>query len=742
MYHPTVSPHDPGTVILTCDMTGQYITRDGGRRWRMCHLLVMCNCFVFDPIDPSRIYAGANALYATDDFGESWQMIWPGPHAHRATHLLGDEAAPVYLGEGWPGGRVSALAVDPVDNRRLLAGVSARAADGHAARAAIYLSEDRGKTWARTAEMGDGSVQHLAISPNSHEAWAITSGGLWRSADGGESWQSAAFAGGGAIVAGAVGFPREGGRLLYVITSPKDDEPAGLFVSADGGGLWRHAGAGVQLAVPRLGQVWGPPVRALSICRDHPEIGYLALNIDVLEEAGVSRRDVGIAKTTDAGATWEWSLRANPWQEPQNFDPGWLTNSYGSMWPDCPFGLGVAPTDPDLCYAADMGRTIMTRDGGARWETVVNSFDTEGGAYTRGLDVTTCYGVHFDARDKNTAFISYTDIGLHKSRNGGLSWHHRIKGVPFAWRNTCYWLAFDPEVPGKVWSVWSGGHDYPRLKMFRRISVRNFRGGVCISDDGGETWSASITGMQETGCTHIVLDPTSPVGRRVLYVTAFGGGVYKSADDGDSWRQCNNGLPEENLNAWWLAGDPAGVMYLLITRSFREGQSIPGGIYRTRDGAESWEQMPGSDEIPFPNDLCVHPKDPMVMYVAAWPVALPGRVVMGGVFRTADGGESWQRLPFPGPYAYAVTIDPREPEVVYATAWHHGVFRSQDEGRTWSRLGGANFGWPHRVIPDPFDPEMIYLTTFGASLWHGPKRGELGFGPDIVDLPPVTEVRP
>jgi hypothetical protein len=89
-----------------------------------------------------------------------------------------------------------------------------------------------------------------------------------------------------------------------------------------------------------------------------------------------------------------------------------------------------------------------------------------------------------------------------------------------------------------------------------------------------------------------------------------------------------------------------------------------------------------------------------------------------------------------------VSFDLRQPGVVYVTAWHHGVFRSEDGGRSWSRLGGANFGWPHRVIPDPFDPERIYLTTFGGSAWHGPKMGAPGAGRDIVDLPPVTQVRP
>ena len=85
-------------------------------------------------------------------------------------------------------------------------------------------------------------------------------------------------------------------------------------------------------------------------------------------------------------------------------------------------------------------------------------------------------------------------------------------GVPREWRNTTYWVVFDPKVRGKMWSVNSGTHDLPRPKMWRHTPVSSYKGGVCISTDGGKTWTKSNTGMDETGATHILLDPTSPVG--------------------------------------------------------------------------------------------------------------------------------------------------------------------------------------------------------------------------------------
>jgi hypothetical protein len=51
------------------------------------------------------------------------------------------------------------------------------------------------------------------------------------------------------------------------------------------------------------------------------------------------------------------------------------------------------------------------------------------------------------------------------------------------------------------------------------------------------------------------------------------------------------------------------------------------------------------------------------------------------------------------------------------------VFRSVDRGETWKRLGGINFRWNHRVIPDPNHRGKVYVTTFGSSVWYGPAEG-------------------
>src|SRR5689334_3373888 len=91
MIGPTISPHDPKVVFEHCDMTGSYVTLDGGLSWRMFNLYGVVNAFAYDPTDPKVIYAGNWALWRTDDTGKTWQMIFPNP-ALTTIRTRGDHA--------------------------------------------------------------------------------------------------------------------------------------------------------------------------------------------------------------------------------------------------------------------------------------------------------------------------------------------------------------------------------------------------------------------------------------------------------------------------------------------------------------------------------------------------------------------------------------------------------------------------------------------------------------------------
>ena len=346
---------------------------------------------------------------------------------------------------------------------------------------------------------------------------------------------------------------------------------------------------------------------------------------------------------------------------------------------------------------------------------------------------------HFDPFDNKRQFITYTDIGLFRSEDGGTSWMSSTTGVPRLWLSTTYWVAFDPKVRGRVWSVNSGTHDLPRPKMWRHTSPQKYKGGVCLSEDGGKSWKKSNDGMEETAATHILLDPSSPVNARVLFVAGFGRGVYKTTDGGHSWKLKNQGITQDEPFAWRLALSSNGTLYVLIARRSENGSignSGDGAIYKSTDGAEHWQPVELPSGANAPNGLAIDPKSPERLYLTTWARAAGEHGDGGGIFLSQDGGKNWKKVLDKDRHIYDITIDPKDPNILYAAGFESSAWRSSDRGLHWTRIPGFNFKWGQRVIPDPQDRNKIYITTFGGSVWHGSVNGK----PEPVDIvTPVLE---
>jgi len=290
-------------------------------------------------------------------------------------------------------------------------------------------------------------------------------------------------------------------------------------------------------------------------------------------------------------------------------------------------------------------------------------------------------------------------------------------------------MVFDPKMRGRVWSVNSWTHDLPRPKMWRKRATLDYRGGVCRSDDGGKTWIKSNSGMDETAPTHMLLDESSPVDARVLYVAAMGKGVYKSADGGKTWALKNNGITQSQPFAWRLAMDSSKTLYLVVARRSEDGSignDGDGALYRSQNGAETWEKMTLPAGVNGPNGLAIDPGSPNRLYLAAWARAAGMHGDGGGIFVSNDGGKTWRQALDRDRHVYDITIDPRNSKILYASGFESSAWRSIDRGEHWTRIPGFNFKWGHRVIPDPADASSIYVTTFGGSVWHGSVNGKSG----------------
>jgi photosystem II stability/assembly factor-like uncharacterized protein len=716
-YLPTISPHNPGVVLVACDMTGSYLTGDAGASWRMFNLRGRTSLFVFDPVRAGTIYAYGIGLYRSVDAGKRWSLVYPDPRNVRRLVSVGDHAEESIETVSGHEDRIAALAVDPADSKTLYAAFAA------GKQTTFEVSTDWGKTWTAAGALQDGA-RAIYVDPRSprNQRTIYVAGDSKVVIREAGAWRDGATAPGGPILSVSGGFPGQGSKLtVYAATR------GGLALSTDGGASWA--------ALP----LTGLRIRAVAASANHPQFAYVSY--------GGLKRDgqsfFGVATTGDSGKSWSY-----PWQESSraasNVDQGgWINPLLGPGWGENPLEIGVSPTRPEICYATDMGRTLKTEDGGKTWKAVYTRQSSAAAYTTTGLNVTTAYGVHFDPFDARRMFISYTDIGLFRSDDGGLGWRSAAThGVPKAWWNTTYWVEFDPEVKGRMWAVMSGTHDLPRPKMWRRSAPERFRGGVCRSDDGGETWTPQTNGIPQTAATHILLDRRSPKDARVLYVAGFGRGVYKSSDGGATWAVKNNGLPAHEPFAWRLAQSGDGTLYLVVARrsddgsigSDQTGNDQDGALYRSRDGAESWEKVPLPEGVNGPNGLQVDPGDSKRLYLAAWGRKHEGGDGNGGIFLSTDAGASWKQVLDRDNHIYDVTIDPKNPAHLYACGFESSVWRSTDRGVTWARVRGYNFKWGHRVILDPVHPGSIFVTTFGGSVWHGPAAGDPASSEDIETL--------
>jgi len=216
------------------------------------------------------------------------------------------------------------------------------------------------------------------------------------------------------------------------------------------------------------------------------------------------------------------------------------------------------------------------------------------------------------------------------------------------------------------------------------------------------------------------------------YFGATGGGVWKTADGGTTWRPvADKFLKTSSVGALAVAESNPDIVYVGMGETQLRGNIIQGdGLYKSADGGKTWSSvgLKGTQAI---SRIRIHPKNPDLVYVAALgkPYA-PGSE--RGVFRSKDGGKTWERILFHDPKSGAVdlSMDPNNPDVLYAALWEvfrtphslssggpgGGLLKSTDGGTTWTELT-KNPGLPMGiwgkvgVAVSPADSKRLYAIV-------------------------------
>jgi len=247
------------------------------------------------------------------------------------------------------------------------------------------------------------------------------------------------------------------------------------------------------------------------------------------------------------------------------------------------------------------------------------------------------------------------------------------------------------------------------LKALQYRSIGPYRGGRC----------AAVTGV-----------PSQP---SVFYYGATGGGVWKSTDGGINWESISDGsvFGTGSVGAIAVADSDPNTIYVGMGESPIRGNVSHGdGVYKSTDAGKTWKRVGLEDTRQIPR-IRIHPKNPDLVYVAAlghvW-----GPNDQRGVFRSKDGGKTWEKILNRGNKAGAIDliIDPTNPNILYAGFWEvyrkpwtlesggpgSGIFKSTDGGDTWTELTRNN-GLPKGTIGkvgitvSPANPERIWAIV-------------------------------
>jgi hypothetical protein len=223
-------------------------------------------------------------------------------------------------------------------------------------------------------------------------------------------------------------------------------------------------------------------------------------------------------------------------------------------------------------------------------------------------------------------------------------------------------------------------------------------GGVRKSSDGGRSWSSMDRGLASRHVTAMLVDPITP---RALYV-GTPRGVFRSGDGGATWIARTDGLTDLRIFALAINPRAPGTVY---------AGGFGGRVFKTVDRGDHWVERRIGASVYRVTVLLVDPGDSSVPALDHQPPALYAGASGGGVFRSLDGGETWERLVGLGDVTvYALVLDPRVPHTLYAGTGD-GLYKSVDRGAQWARLAGAPTGAVLSLAVDPSNPLIVYAGT-------------------------------
>ncbi len=231
-------------------------------------------------------------------------------------------------------------------------------------------------------------------------------------------------------------------------------------------------------------------------------------------------------------------------------------------------------------------------------------------------------------------------------------------------------------------------------------------GGLWKTTNNGTTWNAIFDDQTTSSIGDVTLSPSDP---EIVWVgtgepnnrqsSTFGDGVYKSMDGGKTWRHM--GLRDTQSIARIVVHPRNPNIAYVAALGHLWGANEERGVFRTTDGGESWEKMLYIDQDTGVVDIALDSVNPQILYAASYqrrrtPWGFNGGGPGSGLHKTTNGGKTWKRLSHGLPEGdlgrIGIDIYRKDPRVLFALVESHegGLYRSEDRGDSWERVNKLN----------------------------------------------------
>jgi len=318
------------------------------------------------------------------------------------------------------------------------------------------------------------------------------------------------------------------------------------------------------------------------------------------------------------------------------------------------------------------------------------------------------------------------------------------------WPDSTSWRHLGPAAFGGRIDDIEAVADDPRI-----IFVGAASGGVFRSVNNGVTWEPVLDRYANTlSVGDIAIAPSDP---NVIWVgmgepnsrqsSTWGDGVYRSLDGGTTWQHM--GLRETQTIGRIVIHPRDANTVFVAALGHLWGPNEQRGLFRTKDGGKNWQRVLGVDDNTGAVDVALG-RDGRTLVAATYQrrrraFGFAGSGPGSGLWRSLDGGDTWERLTANGLPAgdlgrIGVAIAASEPDIIYAVieSRNGGVFRSNDRGRTWARQSSTNqrASYYSQIRVDPNDANQVWLLA--TSIFSSVDGGKTF----VVDSTSQTRVHP